>query len=187
MAHLKLLAISGSLRTESINTKLMHEAVRLFGPADVMIGNLRLPLYDGDLEASNGIPIDVQTLADQIIAADAVILACPEYNQGIPGVVKNALDWVSRVEGTPWANKPVAIMHAAAGRTGGARANYALRLALAPFNTQLLQGPEMLIAGAPNEFDDTGRLTNTRYLKALEELVQKLGKLIHSNTNRKNM
>lgn len=187
MAHPKLLAISGSLRTESINTKLMHEAIRLFGAADVTIGNLRLPLYDGDLEAAEGIPEDVQTLADQIGRSDGVILACPEYNQGIPGVVKNALDWISRVDGNPWHNKPVAIIHATAGRTGGARANYALRLALAPFSTQLLQGPEILIAGATSEFGDDGKITNTRYLDALEELTQKLGKLMHSDIDKKNM
>jgi chromate reductase len=113
-------------------------------------------------------------LADQIAATDVICLACPEYNQGTPGVVKNALDWISRTDSNPWEDKPLAIMHATAGRTGGARANYALRLALAPFNTRLLQGPEILIAGAFKEFDDTGTLTNERYLSSLSVLMKKL-------------
>ena len=174
MASSKLLALSGSLRKDSLNTKLMHEAIRLFGDADVTIGNLRMPLYDGDLEDTSGVPVEVMTLAGQITTADAVLLSCPEYNQGIPGVVKNALDWISRTDSNPWEDKPLAIMHATAGRTGGARANYALRLALAPFNTRLLQGPEILIAGAHKEFDDSGALTNERYIKSLSAVMEKL-------------
>lgn len=174
MTSVKLLALSGSLRKDSLNTKLMHEAVRLFGSADVTIGSLRMPLYDGDLEAGSGIPDAVVVLADQIAQADAVVLACPEYNQCFPGVVKNALDWISRTDGTPWTDKPLAIIHAAAGRTGGARANYALRLALAPFNTRLLQGPEVLVAAAHKAFDDSGQLTNDHYIKSLTSLMKTL-------------
>ena len=98
--------------------------------------NLDLPLYDGDAETAGGIPADVQLLADHITAADAVIISTPEYNSALSGVLKNALDWISRVQGNPWRDKPVAIMSAAAGRAGGARALSSLRLCLAPFSTQ---------------------------------------------------
>lgn len=81
---------------------------------------------------------------------------------------------MSRVDGKPWAGKPVALVNAAAGRTGGARANYVMRLALAPFSTNLIQGPEVLVAGAAKEFDDTGRLTNERYLATLQTLMNDL-------------
>lgn len=171
---MNVLGISGSLRSGSLNTKLLKEAVRLFGDADVVFANIRLPLYDGDLETAKGIPELVQTLADQIANADAIIIASPEYNQSLPGVLKNALDWVSRTDGSPWLGKPVAIVNAAAGRAGGARSNYALRLAMAPFNTRLIQGPEVLVAGAAKEFDDQGQLTGEFYIKALTKLMAEL-------------
>lgn len=170
---MKLLGISGSLRKESFNTRLLREASEAFGDSGFSIADLRLPLYDNDLEKAEGIPPEVQHLADQITQADAVIIASPEYNQSFSGVLKNALDWVSRVDGKPWADKPVALIHAAAGRAGGARANYALRLAMAPFNTRMIQGPEVLVAGASREFDGE-RLTNDRYLNSLKSLMDKL-------------
>ena len=95
-----LLGISGSLRRDSVNTKLLRHAATHFG-CDLVLGDLNLPLYDNDLEIESGIPDAVQALADQIKAADAVILSTPEYNQSMSGVLKNALDWVSRV---PWAS-----------------------------------------------------------------------------------
>lgn len=165
-----LLGLSGSLRAASTNTKLMHAAAASYG-GDVQIGNLRLPLYDGDLEEQSGIPADVQTLADQIAGAAAVVIATPEYNKSIPGVLKNALDWVSRVEGAPWAAKPVAIMSATAGRAGGERAQFALRLCMMPFRPLILQGPEVLVAASFKEFDDSGALVTESYQKALDELM----------------
>ena len=166
---LELLGLCGALRTASLNRLLMQDAARRFD-GNFQEANLRLPLYDGDLE-DEGLPAEVQALADQIKAADAVLIVTPEYNQSFSGVLKNALDWVSRVDGQPWKGKPVALMSAAAGRTGGARANYALRLAMAPFRTEMVPGPEVLIAGASKEFDAEGRLTNPRYIQAIEEAM----------------
>ncbi len=123
-----LLGISGALRAASVNRKLIRAAGRLFG-GDYVEADIRLPLYDGDLEAE-GIPKEVQHLADQIAEADAVVISTPEYNQVMSGVLKNALDWVSRVEGNPWLDKPVAVVSAAAGRSGGVRAAISLRNAL---------------------------------------------------------
>lgn len=174
MQTLHLLGLCGSLRRESLNRKLMLEAARAFGPAEFTEADLRLPLYDGDMEAETGIPVPVQKLAEQIAATDAVVIACPEYNKALPGVLKNALDWVSRVKGTPWRDKPVAIVSAAGGRAGGERSQFSLRLCMVPFRPHLLQGPEVLVAQAKGEFDETGRLTNERYRKALSELMEQL-------------
>lgn len=174
MADLKLVGLCGSLRKASTNRLLMLEAARRFGDAEFVEGDLRLPLYDGDLEAASGIPAEVQALADQIAAADAVIVATPEYNKGISGVLKNALDWVSRTKGAPWANKPVALMSAAAGRAGGERTQNMARLCLTPFRPLLITGPEVMVAATAQQWDDQGRLINELNAKALDELMQVL-------------
>jgi len=169
-----LLGLSGALRRASTNTQLIRHAAEIYAADTFVIGDLNLPLYNGDLEEAEGIPTSVQTLADQIAAADAVIIATPEYNKSISGVLKNALDWVSRTDGKVWADKPVAIMSAAAGRAGGERAQFALRLCLMPFGPNLLQGPEVLIGSNFDEFDDAGRLTSDRYVATLTALMVKL-------------
>lgn len=171
---LTLLGIPGALRAASTNRLLLAEARRAFGDATQTEANLRLPLYDGDLEDSHGIPSEVQALADQIAAADAVVIATPEYNKAPPGVLKNALDWVSRTKGNPWRDKPVAIISAAGGRAGGERSQFALRLMLTPFRPRLLTGPEVLVAASDQAFDAEGRLIDPRYQKALAELMQTL-------------
>ncbi|WP_417279636.1 NADPH-dependent FMN reductase [Celeribacter sp.] len=170
---LKLLGISGALRAQSTNTKLMHEAVRLFGPCDFTRADLRLPLYDADLEAE-GMPPEVTALAEQIRDADAVVISTPEYNKMIPGLLKNAFDWISRTGMKPWEYKPVAIMSAAGGRAGGERSQYSLRWAMTPFNAHILQAPEVLVADSSNAFDDQGRLTNARTIAGLEKLMTAL-------------
>ncbi len=169
-----LLGLSGSLRAGSGNRKLLREAARLFGPCSFQEAGLNLPLYDGDLEDSQGIPDAVQQLADQINAADAVIISTPEYNKGPSGVLKNALDWVSRTDGKPWLNKPVAVMSAAAGRAGGERAQMVLRGFMVPFRPCILPGPEMHLAGVGNAFDKTGRLQSEQHVRTLTELMQAL-------------
>jgi chromate reductase len=170
----QLVGICGPLRAGSFNRKLMLEAARMYGADSFVDADLRVPLYDGDLEQAQGIPASVQLLADQIAGADAVLVVSPEYNQSLSGVLKNALDWVSRTEGSPWLDKPVALLNAAAGRAGGARANYALRLALAPFRARIIAGPEILVAGAQREFDDAGQLTSDFYQQNLSALMAQL-------------
>ncbi len=133
MAQYHLLGISGALRKGAANRKLVHEAARLFDPEIFNDGDLNLPLFDQDIEDNIGIPAEVQRLADAIAAADAVVISTPEYNSSLSGVLKNALDWVSRTNGNPWREKLVAIISAAVGRAGGARAQSALRLCLNPF------------------------------------------------------
>ena len=170
MSDLTLLGICGSLRAASTNRLALMEARRLFGPATWAEGNLRLPLYDGDLEAE-GMPEAVQTLAEQIRAADAIVIATPEYNKNLPGVLKNALDWTSRVKGGVWAGKPVAILSAAAGRAGGERSQYSLRHCLTPLRPMVLPGPEVLIANSSEAFDEVGQLKDPMAVKILTDLM----------------
>ncbi|MEM1163539.1 MAG: NADPH-dependent FMN reductase [Pseudomonadota bacterium] len=168
-----LLGICGSLRAGSFNRKLMNVAAAVHG-GPFTEGSIRLPLYDGDLEDAEGVPESVRELAGQIEAADGVLICSPEYNQSIPGGLKNALDWVSRLKENPWKDKPVALMHAAAGRAGGARCNYALRLAMAPFRPVVVHGPEVLVASAFKEFAEDGSLSNEMYMNAIAETMDLL-------------
>ena len=174
MATYKLLGLSGALREGSTNTKLVREAARLFGDCDFQLADLKLPLYDGDDEVASGVPGSVQALADQIAAADAVIISTPEYNKGPSGVLKNALDWVSRTEGRPWAAKPVAVMSAAAGRAGGERAQMVLRGFMVPFQPRILQGPEVHLAASSDQFDENGHLVSEQYTNTLLRLMEAL-------------
>ena len=172
----KLLGISGSLRAGSTNRMLLREAARLYGDATYEEANIDLPLYHGDREAAEGVPGVVSDLARQISEADAVLISTPEYNKGPSGALKNALDWVSRTDGNPWAEKPVAVMSAAAGRAGGERAQMVLRGFLVPFRPIVLPGPEMHLAGSSKEFDENSCLTSDLYLRTLEELMAGLRK-----------
>jgi chromate reductase len=153
---------------------LLREAVRAFGPADFTEADIRLPLYDADLEEAEGIPPPVQKLADQIAAAEAVLISTPEYNKNIPGVLKNALDWVSRVKGNPWNGKPVALMAAADGRAGGERVMNSLILCMMPFRPRLIYGPEVFVAQCREAFDESGQLMDERAVKLLRLLMGKL-------------
>lgn len=178
MAAPTLLKISGSLRKGSYNRMLLDEAAEAFGEAHLVEADLNLPLYDGDLEDAEGIPAKVQALADQVAGADAIVIAAPEYNKGITGVLKNALDWVSRTEGRVFADKPVVVMSAAAGRTGGETAQFMTMSCLAQLGVRLIPGPQVLVAGAMNEFDEAGRLTGELYRKAVQGRMLKLREAI---------
>ncbi len=169
-----LLGLSGSLRKASTNSLLLKEAARLFGDAEYSEADIRFPLYDGDAEAACGVPAVVQHVADQIAAADAVLISTPEYNKGPSGVLKNALDWISRTEGNPWAGKPVAVMSSAAGRAGGERAQMVLRGFLVAFRPDILQGPEIHLAQCGQQFDEDGHLTGEIYVRDLTELMRQL-------------
>lgn len=169
MTDLTLLGLCGSLRADSFNRKLMHASAAAFGPANFIEGDLNLPLFNEDLEAQ-GMPDAVTRLKEQVKAADAVVIACPEYNKAPPGVLKNALDWLSR-DGQPWTGKPVALVSAAAGRAGGERTQFALRLMMVPFRPLILQGPEMLVAGPKDHFDANGALVTESYQNLLADLM----------------
>ena len=168
---MKLLGISGSLRANSYNTMLLAEAARLFAPDEYTLADLRVPLFDEDIADK---PEAVLKLHAQISDADAVIIATPEYNKNLSGVLKNALDWVSMVRPAAWAGKPVAILSASSGITGGVRAQYSLRHCMTTFNPRILQAPEVMIDNAAEAFDKNGQLGNERTVKLLTKQMEAL-------------
>jgi chromate reductase, NAD(P)H dehydrogenase (quinone) len=169
---LNVLGISGSLRSGSTNTALLREAVRL-APAgmQIEIASIRdIPLYDGDLEAG-GFPPAVIAFQQRFRAADALLIACPEYNFSIPGVLKNVFDWLSRPpEQTITNGKPVAII-GAGGRLGGARAQYHLRQVCSCLSMLPVARPEVFVVNAWEKVNADGRITDPAIRKQVSELL----------------
>src|SRR5258708_16055684 len=156
---IKILAICGSLRKGSYNMATLRTAIAL-KPAgmNVTVADIsQIPLYDEDLRAQ-GFPPPVETLRRQIAAAHALLFACPEYNYSMTGVLKNAIDWASRPPDQPFAGKPCAIIGAAAGMAGSARAQYDLRRSGVFLDMHPLNKPEALIGQAPTKVDAHGNL-----------------------------
>ena len=160
---LKVLGLAGSLRQGSFNGAALNAAIEL-APSDLTIeawGGLReIPPYDQDVK-DKGWPAPVADLRDRIAAADGVLIAMPEYNYSVPGVLKNAIDWASRPPRQPFKGKPVAIMGASPGGFGTARGQAHLRLVLMPLDARVLSVPEVLIAHAGDKFED-GKLTDDK-------------------------
>lgn len=161
MKNLEIVGICGSLRAGSINRMAMNLAGELM-PEGMTLRTAEIrdvPMFDSD-ELASGMPAAVASLREQIRNADGVVIATPEYNFSIPGVLKNALDWISRGEDQPFAYKPVAIISAAPGPVGGARVQYDLRRVMLFMNAQVLAKPEVFIAGAVGKFDAQGVCTD---------------------------
>ena len=162
MANLSIISICGSLRKGSYNRIVMNTLPGL-APEGMQIKEAppfsEFPLYNADIQNSTGFPAPVQTLADAIRAADGVIFVTPEYNFGIPGALKNAIDWVSRLQNQPFAGKPVALQSASPGPLGGARVQYDLRKAMMFLDAFTLNKPEIFIGNFASKFDEkTGEL-----------------------------
>jgi len=174
MPNPTLLTLCGSLRGGSYNRMLLTQAVAAFGPAEHIEGDLDLPLYNGDLEEAEGIPEKVKALAAHIKSADAIVIGAPEYNKGITGVLKNALDWVSRVPGSAFKDKPTVVVSASAGRTGGETAQFMTLSCLTQLQARLVPGTAVLIAGAMNAFDEHGQLKDEMSQKLLTERMESL-------------
>src|SRR6266705_3777564 len=158
---ISVLGICGSLRKASYNMAALRTAIAL-KPANmsVTVADIsQIPLYNEDVRAE-GFPPPVETLRRQIAAADALLFACPEYNYSMTGVLKNAIDWASRQPDQPFAGKPIAIIGAAAGMAGSARAQYDLRRSCVFLDMHPLNKPEVLIGQAQTKFDAEGRLTD---------------------------
>jgi chromate reductase len=158
---ISVLGFAGSLRARSYNRAALRAAVEL-APAGMSIETFDLapiPLSNEDVK-QQGFPPPVQEFRDKIRAADALLIVTPEYNHSIPGVLKNAIDWASRPPEQPFDGKPIAVMGASPGRLGSVRAQMHLRQCFVFLNGLILNRPEVLIAGAPQMFDDDLRLTD---------------------------
>ncbi|MEI8230045.1 MAG: NAD(P)H-dependent oxidoreductase [Candidatus Peregrinibacteria bacterium] len=169
---LNIVGISGSLRKGSFNTALLHAAQDLVpeGAALTILEIGDLPLFNQDLEANP--PASVLKLKEMVKAADALLLVTPEYNYSVSGVLKNALDWISRPYGQNSADsKPVAIMSASGGMTGGLRAQYHLRQILVFFNASVLNRPEVMVPSAQDKFDAAGKLIDEKTKEKVAEMI----------------
>src|SRR5258707_9359354 len=158
---ISVLAICGSLRAGSYNRAALRTAIELRPPGMAMetADISTIPLYNEDVRAQ-GFPPPVEKLRAQIAVADALLFVTPEYNYSMSGVLKNAIDWASRPPDQPFAGKPAAIMGAAAGMAGSARAQYDLRRSCVFLDIHPLNKPEVQIGQAQTKFDASGRLTD---------------------------
>jgi chromate reductase, NAD(P)H dehydrogenase (quinone) len=163
MRDFHILGLSGSLRKASYNSAALRAAQEL-APDSVAITLADLsaiPLYNDDVR-EQGLPPSVVSLAEQIATADAVLIATPEYNYSIPGVLKNAIDWASKAPAQPFRHKPVAIMGASMGMIGTARAQYDLRKVFVFLDAYVLNQPEIMISTAHTRFSADGGLTDDK-------------------------
>ena len=173
---LHVLGISGSLRKRSYNRGLLRAAREVAPPGiEIHLYDLHgIPIYDGDVEAQ-GDPPEVVRFKRAIDRADAVLIATPEYNHGVPGGLKNAIDWASRPPRySVLDGKPVALMGASTGIGGTARAQEQLREALAFPGAQTLAEPEVLVSKAREKFDVEGNLVDARARDSVRELLEAL-------------
>jgi len=161
MTKLDIVGLCGSLRAASWNRMVLEFAGTVMPEGMALdIAEIRpLSMFDGDVLAQ-GFPPPVVTLRERIRKADGVLIATPEYNFSIPGVLKNALDWVSRGDDQPFMMKPVAIVSASPGPLGGARVQYDLRKVLLFMNAMVLAKPEVFIGAVNTKFDANRRCTD---------------------------
>ncbi len=176
MRDFHILGISGSLRKGSYNSAalLVAQGLAPDGVVITLADIAAIPVYNDDVR-EQGLPAAVVSLVEQIASADGVLIATPEYNYSIPGVLKNTIDWVSKAPDQPFRHKPVAIMGASMGAIGTARAQYDLRKVFVFLDAHVLNQPEIMISSAHNRFDSDGRLTDetTRKLIGVQILALK--------------
>jgi len=172
---IKILGFAGSLRVGSYNKALLRAATALL-PDNATLGIFDvndIPPFNQDLEMD--MPPKVKEFKSKIREADAIVIATPEYNYSVPGVLKNAIDFASRPYGdNPFNDKPVAIMSASIGMLGGARAQYHLRQMFVFLNMHPVNGPEVIVTSAQNKFDSNGNLIDENTRNFLKQLLQNL-------------
>jgi chromate reductase, NAD(P)H dehydrogenase (quinone) len=179
---MNIISICGSLRQGSYNRMVMNALVGL-APAGMSIKEApsfaELPLYNADIQNSTGFPAAVRTLADAIRGADGVVFCTPEYNFSIPGGLKNAIDWLSRLPDQPFAGKPIAIQSASPGPLGGARVQYDLRRTMVFLDALALNKPEIFVGACATKFDDkTGELKDETTRNLIKQQLEAFAKFV---------
>lgn len=185
---LNVISICGSLRKGSYNRMVMN-ALPGLAPEGMAIKEAppfnEFPLYNADIQNSTGFPGAVNTLADAIRSADGVIIVTPEYNFGIPGPLKNAIDWVSRLPNQPFAGKPVALQSASPGPLGGGRVQYDLRRSMVFLDALTLNKPEIFIGGCAQRIDEkTGKITDEATNGFIKQQLAAFAKFIAAHGSR---
>ena len=184
MSALKILVIPGSLRTGSLNARLAAAAAHEFAQAGVEVtrislGDFPLPIYDGDLQARSGVPKHAVNLKRMIGAHHGVLIVTPEYNSSVPALVKNTIDWITRVQdahetrGQVFRDRAFAIAAASENRLGGTRALAALRLILAACHATVIPN-QLALSFADEAYDDRDRLKHPADVEALKALARQL-------------
>lgn len=177
-AACRVLALSGAARRESLNTKLLRVAAAALEKRGASVefttlADFAMPVYDGDLEAASGPPEGALRLAERLAANEALLIASPEYNMSVPGALKNAIDWISRVKPNRLAGKTTLLISASPALVGGNRGLWALRVPLEVLGARVL--PEMFsLAQAHEAFDAEGKLVKESLAGRLDEMVGKL-------------
>jgi chromate reductase len=177
-----IICICGSLRTGSYNRMVM-KALPDLAPPDMSIKEApsfaAFPLYNADIQNSTGFPAAVRTLAEAIRAADGVIFCTPEYNFSLPGGLKNAIDWVSRLPDQPFAGKPIAIQSASPGPLGGGRVQYDLRRAMVFLDALTLNKPEIFVGNCTSKIDEkTGELKDETTRNFIKQQLEAFAKFV---------
>lgn len=172
-----ILGISGSLRSGSFNTALLRAAAGLMpAGATLQVATLHgIPLYDGDAEARDGLPPAVRELKEKVVACDALLLATPEYNNGIPGVLKNGIDWLSRPStdiARVFGNRPVAVIGASPGGFGTILAQNAWLPVLRTLGTRPWFGGRLMVSRAGQVFDEAGEMVDEKMKAQLQQFLQ---------------
>jgi chromate reductase, NAD(P)H dehydrogenase (quinone) len=188
-AATQLVGLSGSLRQRSFNSLLLRTAVELMPQgAEMIVASIRnIPLYDGDVEDMQGIPGPVQSLKDAIAAADGLLLVTPEYNNSIPGVFKNAIDWLSRPPADiprVFGGKPVAMIGASPGNFGTILSQEAWLPVLRTLRTRAWFGGRIVVSGAGHIFDEGGRMANDATKEQLRQFIDGFVTFIRSIASR---
>lgn len=173
----RIIGISGSLRRKSFNTSLLQAAAQLMPESSTLeIASIAsIPLYNADVEAASGIPDAVAQLKDRLAAAEGLLLATPEYNNSIPGVLKNAIDWLSRpANDVPrvFGGCPVAIIGASPGGFGTVLSQNAWLPVIRTLRMRPWFEGRLLVSGASSVFDDTGKLTDEKIRQQLRDFVR---------------
>lgn len=172
-----LVGLCGSLRRDSFNLRLLRAAAEAAPPGTtVEIASIReIPLYDGDLEAEQGVPAAVEQLKDRIAASDGLLIATPEYNNSVPGVLKNAIDWLSRPPADiprVFRGRPVALLGASPGPRGTALAQAAWLPVIRILGLRPWFDGRLLVAGVKTLFDQDGRLVDEATRTQMQSFMQ---------------
>lgn len=184
MAALKILVIPGSLRTGSLNTKLAATIALELAQAGaevtrISLSDYPLPIYDGDLQAKSGVPKNAVNLKRMMASHHGVLIVTPEYNSSVPALVKNTIDWISRVQdphetrGQVFRDRAFAIAAASGNRLGGTRALSALRLILTACHAAVVPN-QLALSFAEEAYDDKDRLKNAADIEAMGAMVRQL-------------
>jgi len=179
----RIIGISGSLRKGSFNTALLHAAAELAPPGvELEVATLHgIPLYDGDLEAASGIPEAVVALKAKLAQADGLLICTPEYNNSIPGVFKNGIDWLSRPPAdipALFGQRPVAILGASPGGFGTILAQEAWLGVLRTLGTDPWFGGRLMVSRAHTVFDEQGKLSDAAIRQQLGDFVRRFAEHI---------